>query len=447
MMNTNISLKLPSHRAYLALALPLTISTITTPLLGAADTAIIGHLNNPAYLGGVAVGSLIFNTLYWLFGFLRVSTSAFTAQAVGSGDKDEGIAALIRPLIIALLIGMVFIALQKPILSAALYFIQPEPEVSNQAAQYFNIRIWGAPLTLINYVLIGWLMGLSRLKATLFVQIFMNVLNIALDLVFVQVFHWNVAGVAGATLLAEGTACVLGILLIVRSQMWKQWRKDKTSRWKEWFRVSEWKKFMSANGDLMIRTACLLVMFNLFTSQSAGLGTDMLAANAILLQIHYIMAYFFDGFGNASSIYAGQARGAGSVRLLRRTLKLSWIWTVVASLSLSFVYWWFKRPAIAFFTEHIVVQDLANTYSHWLIWFPISAGFGLVFYGVFTGMTITYPIRNSMLISLVLFLLAVTSIGPSYHNNGLWLSFLVFALGRSVFLVLYIPHLIRKLND
>ncbi|WP_376745601.1 MATE family efflux transporter [Paenibacillus sedimenti] len=445
-MNTNISLKLPSHRAYLALALPLTISTITTPLLGAADTAIIGHLNNPAYLGGVAVGTLIFNTLYWLFGFLRVSTSAFTAQAVGSGDKDEGIAALIRPLIIALFIGMVFIALQKPILSAALYFIQPEPDVSIQAAQYFIIRIWGAPLTLINYVLIGWLMGLTRLKATLFMQIFMNVLNIALDLVFVQVFHWNVAGVAAATLIAEGTACVLGIFLIVRSQMWKQWRKDMASRWKEWFRVSEWKKNMSANGDLMIRTACLLVMFNLFTSQSAGLGTDVLAANAILLQIHYIMAYFFDGFGNASSIYAGQARGASSIRLMRRTLKLSWIWTVVAALSMSFVYGWIKRPTIAFFTEHVVIQDLANTYSHWLIWFPISAGFGLVFYGVFTGMTITYPIRNSMLISLVLFLLAVASIVPSYHNNGLWFSFLVFALGRSVFLVLYIPHLIRKVN-
>lgn len=446
MMNMNSSLKLPSHRAYLALALPLTISTITTPLLGAADTAIIGHLNNPAYLGGVAVGTLIFNTLYWLFGFLRVSTSAFTAQAVGSGDKDEGIAALIRPLIIALFIGMVFIALQKPILSAALYFIQPEPDVSIQAAQYFNIRIWGAPLTLINYVLIGWLMGLSRLKATLFVQILMNVLNIALDLVFVQLFHWNVAGVAASTLIAEGTACVLGILLIVRSQMWKQWRKDKTSRWMEWFRVSEWKKMMSANGNLMIRTACLLAMFNLFTSQSAGFGTNMLAANAILLQIHYIMAYFFDGFGNASSIYAGQARGAGSVQLLRRTLKLSWIWTVVAALSMSFVYWWIKQPTIAFFTEHVVVQDLANTYSYWLVWFPVSAGFGLVFYGVFTGMTITYPIRNSMLISLVLFLLALASIVPSYHNNGLWLSFLVFALGRSVFLVLYIPHLIREVK-
>lgn len=446
MMTATKSLHFPSHRAYLALALPLTISTLTTPLLGAADTAIIGHLNNQAYLGGVAVGTLIFNTLYWLFGFLRVSTSAFTAQAVGSGDKDQGIAALVRPLIIALLIGIVFIALQQPILNAALYFIDAEPDVSAQAVHYFDIRIWGAPLTLINYVLVGWLMGLSLLKATLFVQISMNTMNIALDFIFVRAFHWDVAGVAAATLIAEALATVLSIVLIVRSPLWRKWRDDKTSQWKSWFRGSEWKTIMSANADLMIRTACLLFMFNLFTSQSAGLGTDVLAANAILLQIHYIMAYIFDGFGNASSIYAGQACGAGSVQLLRRTLKLSWIWTVVTALSISVIYGWIKQPAIALFTKHLVVQDLANTYSHWLLWFPITAGFGLVFYGVFTGMTTTYPIRNSMLLSLVLFLLAVLILVPSYGNNGLWLSFLVFTLGRSVFLVLYIPHLGRKFN-
>lgn len=446
MMAMNKSLPFPSHRAYLALALPLTISTITTPLLGAADTAIIGQLNNPAYLGGVAVGTLIFNTLYWLFGFLRVSTSAFTAQAVGSGDKDQEVATLVRPFIIALLIGIVFIALQQPILNAALYFIGPEPDVAAQAIHYFDVRIWGAPLTLINYVLIGWLMGLSKLKGTLFVQISMNVMNIALDFVFVRVFHWDVAGVAAATLIAEALATVLGIILIVRSPLWRKWRDDKTSQWKSWFRGSEWKTIMSANADLMIRTVCLLVMFNLFTSQSAGLGRDVLAANAILLQIHYIMAYFFDGFGNASSIYAGQARGSGSVQLLNRALKLTWIWTVVTALSTSVIYGWIKQPVIALFTEHPVVQHLANMNSHWLLWFPISAGFGLVFYGIFTGMTTTYPIRNSMLLSLGLFLLAVFILVPLYGNNGLWLSFILFALGRSVFLVLYIPHLVKKFN-
>ncbi|MBB3111384.1 MATE family multidrug resistance protein [Paenibacillus phyllosphaerae] len=428
------------------MALPLTISTITTPLLGAADTAIIGHLNNPAYLGGVAVGTLIFNTLYWLFGFLRVSTSAFTAQAAGAGDRDEGIAALVRPMIIALLIGMVFIALQQPILHAALYLVGPEPDVAAQAAQYFDIRIWGAPLTLLNYVLVGWLMGQTRLKATLTVQIMMNVLNIALDFVFVKVFHWDVAGVAAATLIAEAFGCALGMLLIVRSTMWRQWRAGSHAKWKQWFRRSQWTRIMSANSDLMIRTVCLLVMFNLFTSQSAGLGTDVLAANAILLQLHYMMAYFFDGFGNASSIYAGQARGAGNAQLLRRSLRLSWIWTAIIALAISLLYWWMRIPLVGLFTEHAGVQDLAAAYSHWLIWFPLAASCGLVFYGVFTGMTMTAPVRNSMLISLALYLVAVWALVPAYANNGLWLSFIVFALGRSVFLVLYIPRLIRKFD-
>ncbi|CAM4421156.1 MATE family efflux transporter [Paenibacillus tarimensis] len=446
MINTNRSSQLPSHRAYLALALPLTISNITTPLLGAADTAIIGHLNNPAYLGGIAVGTLIFNTLYWLFGFLRVSTSAFTAQAAGSGNQAEGIAALVRPLMIALLIAMTFIALQKPLLAAALYVIGPEPDVAAQAVQYFDIRIWGAPLTLVNYVLVGWLIGLSRLKETLFVQISMNVFNIMLDLLFIQVFHWNVAGAAAATLIAEALGCAFGIILVLRSQIWKQWRQNKTSEWKQWFQGSQWKRIISTNSDLMIRTACLLAMFNLFTSQSAGLGTEVLAANAILLQLHYMMAYFFDGFGNASSILAGQARGSGSIPLLRRTLKLSWMWTAAVALFISVLYGWLNRPLVALFTEHAAVQEIAGTYSHWLIWFPLSAGAGLVFYGVFTGMTLTYPVRNSMLISLVLYLLAIVILVPSYGNNGLWLSFLLFAVGRSGFLVMYTPHLFRRLN-
>ncbi|TYP72098.1 MATE family efflux transporter [Paenibacillus methanolicus] len=441
----NSTITLPSHRAYLALALPLTLSTITTPLLGAADTAIIGQLNNPAYLGGVAVGTLIFNTLYWLFGFLRVSTSAFAAQAVGAGDKDEGIAAFARPALLALAIGLAFIGLQNPILSAALRLIDPAPDVAAQAALYYEIRIWGAPLTLLNYVLIGWLMGLSRLKATLFVQIAMNVANIALDVLFVRALDWSVAGVAAATLIAEGLACAAGLALVVRSPMWKQWRADRNSRWKAWFRASKWRTILSANRDLMIRTACLLAMFNLFTSRSAGLGTEMLAANAILLQLHYIMAYFFDGFGNAGSIYAGQAHGARSAPLLRRTLRLSWMWTVIVALTLTVIYGLVKRPAIGLFTEHAGIRELATSYSGWLLGFPVSAGIGLVFYGVFTGMTETRPIRDSMLLSLALFLLAAFVLVPAYENNGLWIAFLVFAFARSVFLALYVPRLVRKL--
>ncbi|MGS5020162.1 MATE family efflux transporter [Paenibacillus sp. JJ1683] len=434
---------LPSHRAYLALAIPLIISTITTPLLGAVDTAVIGHLSHSAYLGGVAVGTLIFNTLYWLFGFLRVSTSAFTAQAAGAQNNDQGIAALMRPLAIALLISAVFIVLQKPILLASLQLIHPAQDVAEQAAIYFNIRIWGAPLTLVNYVLLGWLMGLSRVKATLFLQISMNVINMLLAIVFTQVMHWNVAGVASATLIAEALACVLGLVLVFRSPIWREWKRSGQRNWREWFGASGLKSVMATNLDLMIRTACLLTMFNLFTARSASFGTDQLAANAILLQIHYIMAYFFDGFANASSIMTGQARGAGDRKMLQRVIHLSWFWTLVTSVVTGGLYLALKEPLISLFTGNTTVISLTAPYNGWLVVFPLAAGLGLVFYGVFTGMTVTYPIRNSMLISLVCFLIALFWCVPHYGNHGLWLSFIIFALGRSLFLVVYLPRLKR----
>ncbi|AET60906.1 DNA-damage-inducible protein F [Paenibacillus terrae HPL-003] len=434
---------LPSHRAYLALAIPLIISTITTPLLGAVDTAVIGHLSHSAYLGGVAVGTLIFNTLYWLFGFLRVSTSAFTAQATGAKNNDQGIAALMRPLAIALLIGALFILLQKPILLASLQLIHPAEDVAAQASIYFNIRIWGAPLTLVNYVLLGWLMGLSRVKATLFLQISMNVINMVLAIVFTQIMQWDVAGVAGATLIAEVLACVLGFVLVLRSSVWREWKRSGKRDWRGWFGAVELKSVMATNLDLMIRTACLLTMFNLFTSRSAGFGTDQLAANAILLQIHYLMAYFFDGFANASSIMTGQARGARDQKMLQRVIHLSWFWTIVTSVLTGGLYFALKEPLIRLFTDNATVISLTDPYNAWLVAFPLAAGLGLVFYGVFTGMTVTYPIRNSMLISLVFFLIALFWCVPHYGNHGLWLSFIVFALGRSLFLVIYLPRLQR----
>ncbi|WP_025685717.1 MATE family efflux transporter [Paenibacillus maysiensis] len=434
---------LPSHRAYLALAIPLIISTITTPLLGAVDTAVIGHLSHSAYLGGVAVGTLIFNTLYWLFGFLRVSTSAFTAQAAGAQNNDQGIAALMRPLAIALLIGAAFIVLQKPILLASLQLIHPAQDVAAQAAIYFDIRIWGAPLTLVNYVLLGWLMGLSRVKATLFLQISMNVINMVLAIVFTQIMHWNVTGVASATLIAEVLACVFGLVLVFRSSIWREWKRSGPMNWREWFGVSELKSVMATNLDLMIRTACLLTMFNLFTARSASFGTDQLAANAILLQIHYIIAYFFDGFANASSIMTGQARGARDRKMLQRVIHLSWFWTLVTSVVTGGLYLALKEPLISLFTDNATVISLTGPYNGWLVAFPLAAGLGLVFYGVFTGMLVTYPIRNSMMISLVCFLIALFWCVPHYGNHGLWLSFIVFALGRSLFLMIYLPRLHR----
>ncbi|MBT2292166.1 MATE family efflux transporter [Paenibacillus albidus] len=431
----------PTHRAYLMLSIPLILSTITTPLLGAVDTAVVGHLFDPSYLGGTAIGVLIFNTLYWLFGFLRVSTSGFAAQSRGKKDLTEGMSELIRPLMVAGLIGLAFIALQTPILQGALSLTQPEADVAKWASVYFQIRIWGAPLTLLNYVLLGWLMGMSHIKYTLLMQISMNVLNIVLCLWFVQGFQWGVAGVAAASLFAEGLAFLLGVIFVLRSP----YMKVSLLRWRGQFHRKELKRMFRANGDLLIRTVCLLAMFNLFTAQSTSFGTELLAANTILLQIHYIMAYFFDGLANASSIYSGQARGSGNRKLLAATLQLSWIWGGLTSIGLAGLYQLTKGKLFTLFTDNESIKQIALQYDGWLFLFPLVTGLGLVFYGVFTGLTYTGPIRNSMLLSLAVFLLGLQFLVPGYGNHGLWVSFLLFGLGRSLFLLLYVPGLLKKL--
>lgn len=437
-MSGGVAVKeLPSHRAYLMLSVPLIISTLTTPLLGVVDTAVVGHLYDPAYLGGTAIGTLIFNTMYWLFGFLRVSTSGFSAQARGKNDLNAGIGELIRPLTVASLLGCLFIALQTPILQASLWLMKPGEEVGRWAEVYFGIRIWGAPLTLVNYVLLGWLMGMSHIRYTMVMQISMNTFNMILAIWFAQGMGWGVAGVAAATLFAEGLALVLGVYFVLRSP-YMDWKKV---RLKGQFGAEELKRMFRTNGDLFIRTVCLLTMFNLFTAKSASFGPSLLAANSILLQIHYLMAYFFDGFGNASSILAGQARGAESPALLKRTLALSWFWSMLTAVLITIVYFAGESAVLTLFSDNPQVVEAARSYSDWLLLFPLCTGSGLVLYGVFTGMTMTGPVRNSMLLSLAVYAAAIWFFVPLSGNHGLWLAFILFGLGRSVFLLMYVPGL------
>jgi MATE family multidrug resistance protein len=429
-----------NHRAYLALAIPLTISTVTTPLLGAVDTAVVGQLPNPAYIGGVAVGTVIFNTMYWLFGFLRVSTSGFAAQASGANDQQQSMLALARPFFIALLVSLGFLLLQKPIEQAALALLNPAADVRKFASEYFSIRIWGVPFTLLNYVILGWLMGMGRIKISVTIQILMNVLNIILALLFVNVFSWGISGVATATLIAEFFAFALGIFIL--------WTGPSLHTGfpplKEIIDPGSFKKMMGVNQDLFIRTLCLLTVFNLFTMKSASFGTEMLAANAVLFQIHYLMAYVYDGFSNASSIFAGKAMGANDRKLYTKTLSLSSQWAVISSVLIALLYYLFSESIISIFTTIPSVIALAEAYDQWLIFFPFAASFGLILYGLFTGATETAPIRNSMVFALLVYLLALYSLVPLFGNHGLWLAFIVFSLGRSLFLALYVPRLNRK---
>ncbi|ALC83733.1 MULTISPECIES: MATE family efflux transporter [Bacillus] len=433
-----------NHRTYLSLAFPLIISTISTPLLGAVDTAVIGQLPDPSYIGGVAIGTIIFNTMYWLFGFLRVSTSGFAAQSLGSNNHFDSMMAIIRPFFIALIVGVIFILFQSPILQYSLVFIGADASVSQIAAEYFYVRIWGAPFTLMNYVILGWLMGMARIKDTLILQLSMNFLNIALALLSVNVFHMGILGVSSSTLISEIAAFFVGIWMINKRRndsfhiSFKQVKEELLD-------PLPFKKMMIVNRDLFIRTICLLIVYNTFTAKGASFGEEVLAANAILFQIHYIMAYFFDGFANASSILVGKAVGKRSEDSYLMTIKLSILWSIIASFTLAGCFYLTKDFIISIFTPLKRILDLTNDYAIWLILFPICACIGLVFYGVFIGATEAGSIRNSMIYSCILYLLALFLLPPSLGNHGLWIAFILFSLGRSIFLLWDIPRLRRKI--
>ncbi|MBT2255470.1 MATE family efflux transporter [Priestia megaterium] len=432
-----------NHRTYLTLAIPLTISTMTTPLLGAVDTAVVGQLSAPAYIAGVAVGTLIFNTLYWVFGFLRVSTSAFAAQANGASDSDQGVLALSRPFLLALIVGVLFILLQWPIEHTALLVISPDADVSRFAVEYFRIRIWGAPFTLMNYVILGWLMGMAKIRESLCLQILTNVLNMLLAILFVHVFSFDVQGVATATLIAEVTAFILGLFIIWKSSPVK-WKMPSIQALID---TNSTKRMFNVNKDLFIRTICLLVVINMFTAKGASFGTEFLAANAVLFQIHYIMAYFFDGFSNASSILVGKAVGSNDKELFKKTLTLSRQWSIITAVIIASLYALFQKQVIGLFTNLPDVIELSLTYGVWLIIYPFVACFGLVLYGVFTGATEIAPVRNSMIYAMVVYIIIQITATPIWHNHGLWLAFIIYTIGRSGFLVMYTPRLNKKLVE
>jgi MATE family multidrug resistance protein len=292
-----------------ALAGPIMISNLSTPLLGAVDTAVVGHLPDPAYIGGVAVGAIIFNFLYWGFGFLRMGTTGFTAQAYGAGEPDE--------------LGALLIALQIPIGWLAFRLFEASDQVEALAESYYRIRIWSAPAALANYAMLGWLLGTRRAGAVLILQVALNGTNIVLDLVFVLGLGWGVEGVALASLLAEVSALCLGFAIVTRVL------KKSGGAW-NWARIGDRRRVAAlfrANADILVRTLCLLSAFAYFTARGASMGDVLLAGNAILIQLHSFMAYGLDGFAHAVEVLAGNALGARSRSAFRQAVKVSTAWT------------------------------------------------------------------------------------------------------------------------
>ena len=436
-------MNLLTNREYLGLTVPFMLSTMTQPLMGAVNTAVMGQLPDPKYIAAVSLGAILFNNLYWLFGFLRVSTTGYAAQAFGAADRELGTLAFFKPLVLALLISLACIVFQKPILESYLAMIGAAPEVNALCREYYYILIWGAPLVLGNYVALGWLMGQTRVRASVFMQVSMNVLNMALSIWFVFGLHMDIVGVAFATLLSQLYGGVLSVVL-----MYYYGEFDYKNL--PWGELLDWRTFigmLKVNVNLMIRTACLLTVNNIIAAVGASFGTVVLAANAVLLQLKDIMSYLIDGMANGAAIFSGRAVGAKSGAGLEAAIRMTFKWLVVLAAILMGVYAAGNEFFIRLFTNIDEVVAMAMTYNAFVLFYPICAGIGMVLYGVFCGATRTAPVRNMMLMALAVFYLLQWQLVPKIGNSGLWVALLGFMAAQSVILLYYLKSLRKEFTD
>jgi len=425
-----------THSRVLKIAIPIVLANATVPILGAVDTGVVGQMQAAAPIGAVGIGAIILTAIYWIFGFLRMGTTGLTAQALGAGDKGEVAALLTRSLLLGLAGGLLMILLQVPLFYGAFLVAPASPEVESLARDYMAIRVWSAPGAIGLYGITGWLIARERTRAVLVLQLWMNGLNIGLDLWFVLGLDWGVNGVALATFLAECSGFALGLWLC----------RDAFRRpeWGDWGRVFDrviLKRMAVVNGDIMIRSALLQTLFVSFLFYGANYGDVTLAANQILMQFLHITAYAMDGFAFGAEALVGQALGARNRAGLRRAALLSSFWGGVIVVVLAAVFATAGGAIIDLMSNAPGVRVEARAYLIWMVLAPLIGWAAWMLDGIFIGATRTRDLRNMMALSFVTYLVALAICLPLWGNHGLWLALLISFVARGVTLAWKYPAL------
>lgn len=427
-----------THRLVLSIAIPMTIGHLTTPIFGLVDTAVIGQLGVAAILGGLAIGTILVDMMFFTFNFLRSGTVGLTAQAFGADNKQEVQATLFRALGLALIIGILLLLATPLLLSAGLWFMAPGDAVAEATKEYFQIRMVSAPFAMANFVLFGWLLGQGRAKTALLLQILMNGLNIGLSIAFVLWFEWGIFGVATASVIAEAGGFFVGLilagLLLDRANL-PNWQQIKNS--------AAVKRLMSLNGDILVRSFALLFAFAYFTAQGAKFGDTVLAANAVLFHFFFISGYFLDGLAIAAEQICGRAIGAKNRVAFVRAVKLTMGWSIVLALLLSLVFLITGTSAIDFVTTSETVRAEAKNYFLWAALIGIAGVTAFVMDGIYIGSTWSREMSITMVMSLAGFIAMWILVGPYLGNDGLWLAFYGFLILRGVTMAVRLPRNIR----
>lgn len=425
-----------THRRVLQIAIPIVLSNATVPILGAVDAGVVGQLGLAAPIGAVGIGALSLTALYWVFGFLRMGTTGLAAQARGAGDRAEVVALLTRGLMIGAAAGLVIFMLQVPLFAAAFWLSPASGEVEGMARSYMGIRVWSAPALISLYAITGWLIAAQRTRGVLVIQLWMNGSNIGLDLWFVLGLGWGVEGVAIATVMAEWTGLALGLYLCRDAFRQPDWR--------DWARVFDrigLRRMAAVNTDILIRSLLLQGMFLSFLFLGAGFGDVTLAANHILLLFLEITAFALDGFAFAAEALVGAAMGARARAALRRGALLTSFWGAIICVGLALVFALFGGTIIDIMTTAPDVRAEARTYLIYMAAAPVVGVAAWMLDGIFIGATRSRDMRNMMVLSLLVYLVALALLMPTYGNHGLWLALLISFIARGATLAWRYPRL------
>ncbi|MDQ0505396.1 MATE family efflux transporter [Xanthobacter agilis] len=432
-----------THRRVLAIALPMTVAHLTTPLLGVTDAVVVGRLGDAALLGGVALAAVIFDLLFWGFGFLRMGTVGLAAQAVGRRDPVEERAVLARALLIAVLCGGALVVLQGPILAAALKLAGASAEVNAAVADYYHIRIFAAPFSLANYAVLGWLTGLGRTGRALALQAGMNFINMALTALLVLGAGRGIAGAAAGTLAAEVGGAVAGLIMCARLRGTSPLGLFRAVPRAVLFEASRLREALLLNGDIMIRTAALMFAFFFFAAQGARAGDVTLAANALLQNLGLLAAYFLDGFATAAEQVCGAAVGARRRADFARGVELVLMWGFGFALAAGLLYLAAGPILIDLMTTSPAVRAEARQYLLYAALLPLVGVCAFAFDGVFIGALWSRDMRNLMLLAVAIYLVAWWAL-RGFGNDGLWAALMVFLAARGLLQALRLPALMRR---
>lgn len=423
-----------THRMVLSIAVPMTLGFLTTPLLGLTDTAVVGRTGDAAALAGLAIGAVLFDLIFSSVSFLRASTTALVAQALGRGDRHEQQAVFWRALVLSVGLGLIILATSPWLLSIGLRMMGPEGTAAAATATYFSIRILAGPLTLTNYTILGFVLGLGRGTTGLLLQTILNGTNIVLSIYLGLVLGWGVAGVAWGTLIGEGIAAAVGLALIIP----RFDRKD-GPKVAEIFDRAKLSALFAINRDLMIRTFTLLAAFTLLTRIGTGFGAVVLAANAVLMNFFMIASFYLDGMANAAEQIVGRAVGARFREGFDRAIRLTAIWSLGLALVSCLFFLIFGNAIIDFMTTAADVRVIAANYLPWAAVTALTGALAFQMDGVYIGATWSREMRNMMLLAFTGYCLSLALFVPLFGNHGLWLSLNLFLALRGILLLARLP--------